>query len=81
MRKFMLAAAMAAMALAAPGVASAQIVIQAPPIGIAPPPGPYWRGPSGDWVRRHEIREEYRREEWRREHCVRDWRGEVFCRR
>ncbi len=74
-------------------LAQAQIVIQAPPIpGIGlggPPRGPYqddyWRHRrEGDdeWRRRAEFREEeHRRIEWRRAHCVRDYRGEEYCRR
>lgn len=87
MRKVVLAGL--ALAVAAPLAAQAQVVIQAPPVvgpgyvgAPPPPPGPYWRGPGEyDWRRREEIREEYRRAEWRRDHCVRDFRGEVFCRR
>ena len=74
-----------ALLVAAPVVAQAQIVIQAPPIpGVVggPPRGPYWRGEGDDWRRRAEFRdEEHRRREWRRDHCVRDYRGEEFCRR
>lgn len=78
-------AALALAAAVAPGAGHAQVVIQAPPI-VGPGPGayggPYWRGPGeGDWRHRREIREEYRREDWRRDHCVRDFRGEVYCRR
>ena len=84
MMKVVLAALALAVAapFAAPVAASAQVIVQPPPMVVAPGygPGPYWRG-EGDWRRREEIREEYRREEWRREHCVRDFRGEVFCRR
>ena len=84
MHKIVLAALALAIAgpVVAPSAAEAQVIIQAPPIVGGPGPGPYWRGPGeGDWRRREEIREEYRRAEWRREHCVRDFRGEVFCRR
>jgi len=85
MRKVLFAAlALAAVPFVAPA-AHAQVVIQAPPF-VGPGPGayggPYWRGPGqGDWLRRREIRQEYRRAEWRRDHCVRDFRGEVYCRR
>ena len=66
-------------------LAHAQIVIQAPPL-----PGvrqeyreDYWRGDRRDeWRRREEYREEeHRREDWQRAHCVRDYRGQEFCRR
>lgn len=83
MSKLFVALALAAFLV--PTVGQAQVVIQAPPIVGARPVaygGPYWRGPGeGEWHRRHEIRQEYRRAEWRREHCVRDFRGEVYCRR
>lgn len=75
-------------------VAHAQIVIQAPPIpGIGLGGGPrqygndYWRerregGGEDEWRRRSEYREEeHRRMDWRRAHCVRDYRGEEYCRR
>jgi hypothetical protein len=66
--------------------AQAQIVLQ-PPVVVAPGgygPG-YWRERregQEEWRRRAEFREaEHRRWEWRRAHCVRDYRGEEFCRR
>ena len=49
-------------------------------------PQDYWRrSRDGDhdreWRRQAEFREqEHRRAEWRRGHCVRDWRGETYCR-
>lgn len=71
-------------------VAHAQIVIQAPPIpgivGPRPYGNDYWRerreGREDEWRRRSEYREEEnRRMDWRRAHCVRDYRGEEYCRR
>ena len=90
MRFLFAALALAAVPALVPGVvpgaipgAHAQVVIQAPPIaGPGAYGGPYWRGPGeGEWRHRREIREEYRRQDWRRDHCVRDFRGEVYCRR
>jgi hypothetical protein len=61
--------------------AQAQVVVQLP--GIAIQSGdPYWRQhQEGEWRRRQEFREaEHRHRGWQREHCVRDWRGNEFCR-
>ena len=61
-------------------------VAQAQPFRPGPPPyGPdHWRehrDGQEDWRRRAEFREaEHRRWEWRRAHCVRDFRGQEFCR-
>lgn len=85
MRYVLLALALVSVAPAA----HAQIVIQAPPIpGVGPRPygNDYWRehreGREDEWRRRAEFREEeHRRMDWRRAHCVRDYRGEEFCRR
>ena len=73
-------------------LAHAQVIIQTPGIPGFRPPGPpprdeedYWRRRregEEEWRRRAEFREEeHRREEWRRAHCVRDYRGEEYCRR
>ena len=73
--------ALAALTLAP--VAHAQVYLQAPPPPRAAYPGDYWRSREGDeWRRRTEFREEeHRRMEWRRAHCVRDYRGQEYCRR
>ena len=70
-------------------LAQAQIVIQAPAIpGVTTRPNgdDYWRGrregQPDEWRRRSEFNEEeHRREEWQHGHCVRDYRGEEYCRR
>lgn len=76
-------------------MAQAQVFPQAPAypgLGVGAPPryAParpdgdegYWRNRQGEeWRRREEYREEARREEWVRAHCVRDYRGQEFCRR
>lgn len=81
-----------ALVTAIPLAGRAQIVIQAPYIpGITtraePDRGDYWRRQrdnerEAEWRRRDEYRgEEARRRDWQRAHCVRDWRGQEFCRR
>lgn len=82
MKRVLLALILAAAATAA----QAQPFIPGPPPGYGPPAGyghEGWhdRHEEWEWRRRAEFREaEHRRWEWRRAHCVRDWRGQEFCR-
>ena len=56
--------------------ATAQVVVQTPSVAV-----PYWREHS-DWQARKEFREQqFERQSWLEEHCVRDWKGNEYCRR
>ncbi len=78
-------AVLALILMGAATAAHAQPFIPGPPPGYGGPGyGPdYWRErrEGEEWRRRAEFREaEHRRWEWRRAHCVRDYRGQEFCR-
>ncbi len=69
-------------------IAQAQVIIQTPhpPVGRVEAPAyreDYWRGQQEHgWGPKNEfLSEEHRGNAWQHAHCVRDYRGQEFCRR